>query len=125
MAHIWAQNGRMTPSSSLRGANDSGPAGSKENPDGLDLDHLDQVIADAIGEAVRLERLKARLSQKKLADLAHVDIKTIGRVERADTGVTQKTIYRIAYALGLDPSDLTVKANAALRSAIEAREAGV
>ena len=58
------------------------------------------------GEKVRQERLKKKLSQEDLADLAGVHRTYIGMVERAEKNITLKNINKIAIALDIKITDL-------------------
>ncbi len=62
------------------------------------------------GQKVKAAREDAFLSKGELAEKAELDRNTIGRIE--NTGVTDvhpRTIRKIAGALSVDPSSLTLK----------------
>jgi len=59
-----------------------------------------------IGEAIRTERKKAKLSQEKLAEIAELNRNYIGEVERGEKKIILETLSRIASALGLRMRDL-------------------
>jgi len=58
------------------------------------------------GNRVRLERLKKRLSQEELAEIAGVHRTYIGMVERAEKNITLGNIEKIAKALRVEIKDL-------------------
>ena len=58
------------------------------------------------GKQVREERGKLGISQEELADLAGVHRTYIGGIERGERNPTLITIYKIAAALGIQPSRL-------------------
>jgi transcriptional regulator with XRE-family HTH domain len=64
-------------------------------------------ISRILGETIRAERLKARLSQEQLAEKANLARNYIGNIERAEYKVTVEVLARIAKALKLRISDLT------------------
>ena len=54
-----------------------------------------------VGEAIRAERLKAGLSQEKLAEKCNLARNYIGNIERAEKRVSLETLARVARALGV------------------------
>lgn len=65
-----------------------------------------QKLYRILGETIRTERKKARLSQEKLAEKADLNRNYIGEIERAEKRITVETLWRIAKALKLRISDL-------------------
>ena len=63
-------------------------------------------ISKLLGEKIRAERIKADLSQEKLAEKAGLARNYIGNIERAEYKVTVETLARIAKALKLRVRDL-------------------
>ena len=59
-----------------------------------------------LGEKIRVERLRRKLSQEKLAEHANLNRNFIGMIERAETNVTVKNLEGIANALNSDIKDL-------------------
>jgi transcriptional regulator with XRE-family HTH domain len=59
-----------------------------------------------LGEAVRAERRKARLSQERLAEKADLTRNYIGNIERAENKVTLEALAKIAKALKCRVRDL-------------------
>lgn len=70
---------------------------------------LDGILVD-IGEAIRVERKLAQLSQEALAHKAGIDRSHMGRIERGERNVTLINVQRIAAALDLKISELAAKA---------------
>lgn len=58
------------------------------------------------GQKVREERLKRRLSQEQLAEVAGVHRTYVGMIERAEKNITLLNIEKIAKALNLEISEL-------------------
>jgi transcriptional regulator with XRE-family HTH domain len=69
----------------------------------------------ALGEAVRLSRVDAGLSQEQLADAAHVHITLLGGLERGVGNPNYATLVRIAAALTLTPGALATRADDVLK----------
>ena len=67
---------------------------------------LSRRIYRALGEAVRAQRKKARLSQEKLAERAGLTRNYIGDIERAEKKVTLEALAKIAKALKCRLRDL-------------------
>lgn len=63
-------------------------------------------ILKKFGEKVREERLKKKLSQEQLADLAGVHRTYIGMIERAEKNITLENIEKIANALKIKVSEI-------------------
>jgi transcriptional regulator with XRE-family HTH domain len=63
-------------------------------------------ISKILGETIRAERIKARLSQEQLAEKANLARNYIGNIERAEYKVTVETLAQIAKALGVRVRDL-------------------
>jgi len=59
-----------------------------------------------LGEKIRTERKKVRLSQEKLAEKADLNRNYIGEIERAEKKITLETLWKIAKALGVRIRDL-------------------
>ncbi|KND49802.1 MAG: hypothetical protein AB203_01795 [Parcubacteria bacterium C7867-008] len=58
------------------------------------------------GKRVRDERIKADLSQEKLAEKAKVHRTYIGMIERAEKNITLSNMEKIAKALGMKLNQL-------------------
>ncbi len=59
-------------------------------------------IISKLAYRIRYERNKKKLSQKQLAELAGLSVKTVSSVEQANGNSELLTIYKIANALGTD-----------------------
>lgn len=60
----------------------------------------------AVGDAIRLRRLKLDMSQEALADASGIDRSHLGRIERGERNVTLLNLLKIAEAVGQRPSEL-------------------
>lgn len=60
-----------------------------------------------LGQTIRIERIKAGLSQEQLAEKADLSRNYVGNIERAEYQVTIEVLTRIARALKLRVHDLT------------------
>jgi len=65
----------------------------------------------ALGEAVRLLRTEAGLSQEALADAAHVHITLLGPLERGTGNPNYATLVKLAQALRVTPGVLLTRAD--------------
>lgn len=65
----------------------------------------------ALGEAVRLARVEAGLSQEALVDAAGLHITVLGDVERGVGNPNYETLLRIARAIGVAPGALVSRAD--------------
>ncbi len=76
------------------------------------------------GELIKAARIKRGLTQKQLGDLCGMADSAIRRYESGKGNPTQKTIQRIAAALGIDPYSLYSfdQATAALSERISDRD---
>jgi len=71
-----------------------------------ELKALKAKITDKVGERVRYEREKRKLSQEELADLAGFYRTYIGHIETGAYSPSMFTLWRIAQALKIDLSKL-------------------
>lgn len=74
----------------------------------------------AFGSAVRAERLRKKLTQAKLAELAGLHYNYVGLIERGQTAPALDTVFKLATALGRRPSTLLTRAEARMK-AVSAR----
>jgi transcriptional regulator with XRE-family HTH domain len=66
------------------------------------------VVREIDGKKVRAAREGAFLSVSELAEKAHVDRNTVGRIEKGGiVRVQPRTIRKLAEALSVDPASLT------------------
>jgi transcriptional regulator with XRE-family HTH domain len=63
-------------------------------------------ILKQFGERVRSYRLKKKLSQEKLAEIANLHRTYIGQIESGQRNIALKNIAKIAKALGIKIKDL-------------------
>lgn len=63
-------------------------------------------IYRVLGDAIRRERKKARLSQEGLAEKVNLTRNYIGMIERAEKKVTLETVAKLAKALKCHARDL-------------------
>jgi transcriptional regulator with XRE-family HTH domain len=55
---------------------------------------------------VKTLRLKRGLTQQDLADISEIDRKTVNRIENSSYSITLTTLFALAEALDVNPSDL-------------------
>ena len=74
--------------------------------------------AQAFGKAIRqLRKERGELSQEAVALTCGIDRSHFGKLERADKSPTLKTVWRIADAFEIRPSDLFARAERILDEA--------
>ncbi len=59
-----------------------------------------------LGQKIRIERVKRKLSQEKLAELADLNRNFVGMVERGETNITVKNLESIANVFEMSISEL-------------------
>ncbi len=64
------------------------------------------VIMSTFGKRVRQLRLKKKLSQERLADLAGLHVTFVGAIERGKRNLSLVTIVKLAKALKVKPGEL-------------------
>ena len=64
-----------------------------------------QEYIKAFGERLRILREERKLSQRKLAEIAGIKYSQIGRIERGEQNTSLSSIYILAKALEITPSD--------------------
>jgi transcriptional regulator with XRE-family HTH domain len=64
------------------------------------------VIMSTFGKRVRQLRLKKKLSQERLAELAGLHITFVGAIERGKRNLSLVTIVKLAKALKVKPGEL-------------------
>ena len=60
----------------------------------------DKAILQAFGSNLRRERVRANLSQEKLAELAELNIRTVQRIEAGEIAILITTASRLQKSLG-------------------------
>ena len=68
----------------------------------------------AFGSVVRERRKALRLTQAELAERAHVERETLGRIERGLREPGLSIIIRLAWALGMNPTGLMARMEGSL-----------
>ncbi len=63
-------------------------------------------LTEKLGQKIRIERMKRKMSQEKLAELAELNRNFIGMVERGESNITVKNLENIAHAFGMDIKEL-------------------
>ncbi len=71
-----------------------------------ELDALKDKLTKEIGQRVRAEREKKKLSQEELADMAGFYRTYVGHIETGTYSPSAFTLWRIAKALNIDPGKL-------------------
>lgn len=61
---------------------------------------------ESFAATLRHKRKAKGLSQEELADLSGLHLTAVGRIERAEREPGVRTVYKLARALGLSPSEL-------------------
>ena len=59
-----------------------------------------------LGQKIRVERQKRKMSQEKLAEFAELNRNFVGMVERGETNITVKNLENIANAFEMDIKEL-------------------
>jgi transcriptional regulator with XRE-family HTH domain len=59
-----------------------------------------------LGQKIRIERQKIKMSQEKLAELADLNRNFVGMIERGETNLTVKKLENIANVFDMDIMDL-------------------
>lgn len=72
--------------------------------------------SEAFGQAAREIRKERGLSQEQAALNGSIDRAYYGHIERASKNATVKTIWKMADALGMRPSDLLIRAEQILEA---------
>ena len=57
-----------------------------------------------LGQKIRIERQKRKMSQEKLAELADLNRNFVGMIERGETNLTVKKLENIANVFDMDLS---------------------
>jgi transcriptional regulator with XRE-family HTH domain len=65
-----------------------------------------KTVSYNLGKRIRTLRKARGLSQAEVAGRADLNLTFYGKVERSQTSPSVKTLSKIAYALGLSPSEL-------------------
>ena len=63
-------------------------------------------LTEKLGQKIRIERMKRKMSQEKFAELAELNRNFIGMVERGESNITVKNLEAIAKAFGMEIKEL-------------------
>ncbi|ROZ80367.1 XRE family transcriptional regulator [Pseudomonas neustonica] len=63
-----------------------------------------ELLAEAMGARIRMQRMACRISQDALALACNIDRSYMGRIERGEVNITVQKLYRIAISLDCDPA---------------------
>ena len=63
-------------------------------------------LSEKLGQKIRIERMKRKMSQEKLAELSELNRNFIGMVERGESNITVRNLEAIALAFGLEINEL-------------------
>lgn len=58
-------------------------------------------LTEKLGQKIRIERMKRKMSQEKLAELAELNRNFIGMVERGESNITVKNLENISKAFNM------------------------
>ena len=70
------------------------------------MEKINTNIIHKLGQKIRIERQKRKMSQEKLAELADLNRNFVGMIERGETNLTIKKLECIANAFNMDITDL-------------------
>lgn len=63
-------------------------------------------LTEKLGQKIRIERMKRKMSQEKLAELAELNRNFIGMVERGESNITVKNLENISKAFDMEIKEL-------------------
>ena len=63
-------------------------------------------FTEKLGQKIRIERMKRKMSQEKLAELAELNRNFIGMVERGESNITVKNLENISKAFNMEIKEL-------------------
>ena len=69
-------------------------------------DKLNSNTIIKLGQKIRIERQKRKMSQEKLAELADLNRNFVGMIERGETNLTIKKLENIANVFNMEIKDL-------------------
>lgn len=72
---------------------------------------MEEQILEKIAYNIRLERLKKRFSQEKLAEMVGISTKYINMIENCKTNPTIVIVVKICNALDIDLNTVYIKAD--------------
>lgn len=63
-------------------------------------------LTEKLGQKIRIERMKRKMSQEKLAELAELNRNFICMVERGESNITVKNLENISKAFNMEIKEL-------------------
>ena len=69
-------------------------------------ENFNENTVEKLGQKIRIERMKRKISQEKLAEMSDLNRNFIGMVERGETNITVKNLESVANAFKIDIKDL-------------------
>ena len=63
-------------------------------------------LTEKLVQKIRIERMKRKMSQEKLAELAELNRNFIGMVERGESNITVKNLENISKAFNMEIKEL-------------------
>ena len=63
-------------------------------------------LTEKLGQKIRIERMKRKMSQEKLAELAELNRNFIGMVEKGESNITVKNLENISKAFNMEIKEL-------------------
>ena len=69
-------------------------------------ENFNENTVEKLGQKIRIERMKRKISQEKLAEMSDLNRNFIGMVERGETNITVKNLEAVANAFKIDIKDL-------------------
>jgi transcriptional regulator with XRE-family HTH domain len=73
---------------------------------GVPLDSIQSSLLKHLGDSVRRERVKRKMTQEELAELVNLNARTVQKIEAGTTNLLITTVARIRKALGCSWDDL-------------------
>jgi len=70
------------------------------------VEEINNKTVEKLGQKIRIERQKRKISQEHLAEMADLNRNFIGMVERGETNITVKNLESIANAFKMNIADL-------------------
>jgi len=67
---------------------------------------MDNIELIKLGQKIKFERLKRKLSQEKLAELSNISIHGLSNIETGKTDLKYSNLLRIAHAFNMKANEL-------------------
>lgn len=68
--------------------------------------HEEKALLKVFGKNLRIQRRRKKLTQEKLGELAKINYKYIGEIERGEKNPTVLVIYKLSRALKVQVSEI-------------------